>query len=199
MGYTHYFKMPGSASCSDEAWKRLLRDTERIEKYCHDRDVVLFRDFTNLDKPQIGPYVIAFNGGDKGHETFVLSPHPQSSDTLCKTSRKPYDLAVTSVLMRLHHHYPDADINSDGDADDWQPAQDLCRELFGNDTLPPNIRGQYDDDGSFLTRAIVKAKEMYALQTGDREIAIDETVDDSPDDGVWVSARVWVPKSVIEE
>lgn len=50
----------------------------------------------------------------------------------CKTAFRPYDLAVTAVLIAAKHHLGEQiAIRSDGEAAQWTDAQALCDRLFG--------------------------------------------------------------------
>jgi hypothetical protein len=49
----------------------------------------------------------------------------------CKTAYRPYDLAVTAVLISLKHHFPECRISSDGEEKDWLDGKFLCNNLLG--------------------------------------------------------------------
>lgn len=49
----------------------------------------------------------------------------------CKTAYRPYDLAVTAVLIALKHYFPECTISSDGEDKDWLDGQFLCNNLLG--------------------------------------------------------------------
>ncbi len=106
---------------------------------------------------------ISFNGGGwvdvDGHlqrlscETFgldrIVQPREWSEPDergwyfeCCKTRHMPYDLAVTASLVRLAHRFPEGvEVGSDGGPEDWRPAVDLCREVFGHAELPFAVHG----------------------------------------------------------
>ena len=70
-----------------------------------------------------------------GQEVPVM-PDPESIGKVfscCKTAYKPYDLAVTAVLVAAVHHFgKDAFIvSSDGDMEHWFEGVALCQALFG--------------------------------------------------------------------
>jgi len=67
------------------------------------------------------------------HETFVLNRKVKQPDYqknmgksasfgFCKTARKPYDLMVTACLVLYKHHFPEVQISSDGNFEDWSAA-----------------------------------------------------------------------------
>jgi hypothetical protein len=113
-------------------------------------------------RPELSDETVGFNGGgwaevrgrpvDLGGETFRLDRQfePEAWDEpdergwyfeSCKTRQQPYDLAVTASLVRLAHRFPEGvEIGSDGEPEDWQPALDLCREVFGHAELPFPVR-----------------------------------------------------------
>lgn len=49
----------------------------------------------------------------------------------CKTAYRPYDLAVTAVLIALKHHFPKCQVSSDGEDKDWLDGKFLCNNLLG--------------------------------------------------------------------
>lgn len=64
------------------------------------------------------------------------------------------------------------------------------------DALCEKINTIGADNSRHFNEAIGVAEEMYAEASGDREISVyGDNCDDSPDDGVWVNAGLWVPKS----
>jgi len=49
----------------------------------------------------------------------------------CKTAYRPYDLAVTAVLISLKYHFDNIFLESDGKEKDWLDGRILCNNLFG--------------------------------------------------------------------
>jgi hypothetical protein len=49
----------------------------------------------------------------------------------CKTAYRPYDLAVTAVLISFKHYFPEVVIASDGEEKDWLDGKFLCRRILG--------------------------------------------------------------------
>jgi hypothetical protein len=49
----------------------------------------------------------------------------------CKTAYRPYDLTVTAVLIALKHHFPESEVSSDGEAQNWLDGRFVCQQLFG--------------------------------------------------------------------
>lgn len=91
-------------------------------------------------KPAITPEEIIFNGKDaEGYETFHM-PRQDDESRQCddgifgftKTSRMPYDLAVTSALLILKHHLKDKiRVGSDGSIEEWNEAVQLVKKVLG--------------------------------------------------------------------
>ncbi|GAA1577218.1 hypothetical protein GCM10009827_118820 [Dactylosporangium maewongense] len=136
MGYTHSWRYrPGSADYA-AAWPQILTDVTHLLG-------TLQGDAIDLAGPQgyalpiIDPVDgIAFNGAvPEDYECFDLdSPGPDRPVwRFCKTDRRPYDLAVTAVLLRCHQLLPGSFlIGSDGSWDrDWHAARGVVRECFG--------------------------------------------------------------------
>lgn len=81
--------------------------------------------------------------GDCSHESFWLEvnetmPDYQKKDgknlifNFTKTAYKPYDLAVTAVLVILKHHFGDKIlVRSDGDLKDWRDGSMYCQMVLG--------------------------------------------------------------------
>jgi len=113
-------------------------------------------------RPELTSETVGFNGGGwvevdgrpqwLSGETFRIDRQfePEEWDEpdergwyfeCCKTRQQPYDLAVTASLIRLAHRFPEGvEVGSDGGPDEWQPAVDLCREVFGQAELPFPVR-----------------------------------------------------------
>jgi hypothetical protein len=184
MGYPHYFAYDPSAESFVNAWSRMVADSQLIVAYVQTALAVPLADSVGDGDPEITERWIRLNGptaDDLGHESFVIDPSPwkvwdeqaalghvewanceraQLEATgfvtgFCKTARKPYDIAVTTVLLRCRHLAPDAFvIASDGDwkhewqygAMHWHPgcvrcpgSADVVRALFGQiETLACN-------------------------------------------------------------
>lgn len=49
----------------------------------------------------------------------------------CKTAYRPYDLALTAVLIILKHYDNRVRVSSDGEEKDWIDAKFLCNNLLG--------------------------------------------------------------------
>ena len=157
MGYTHYFPRKVSGYSANE-WEQITDAYKQVCAAVAKRGIKLVTNIENphkfledLDKR------IWFNGdGANAHETFVLErrikpdelddwritdDHPFGFD-FCKTQDKPYDLAVTAVLILCEHFAKGVlDIGSDGGVADWEPALVLLEELFPDEdfALPASL------------------------------------------------------------
>jgi len=131
MGYTHYFTTKKNITLNQ--MKSISNDFRKIVPKL---DVKLLHEYDRPDTtPEISEDVIIFNGaGEDGHETFVLD-RTTFDFSFCKTAQKPYDLAVTTCLVIAKHYLKgEIDISSDGGAEDWKQAIDICKkELKIND------------------------------------------------------------------
>lgn len=111
MGYTHYFE---NVKFSDANWKAFKTDVRKLYKTL---DSVIQRESDDKRKPFAGTHEVSFNGvGEEGHETFVMTQENGAFD-FCKTARKPYDLAVCTVLMLASYYCEEGLISSDGICD----------------------------------------------------------------------------------
>lgn len=131
MGYTHYFKQ--NKPVSDEQWNAFEKDAKVVIDHVQNKlGIVLISNDSN--GVIINNERINLNGDesrDLDHETFFLEKDYKEFN-FCKTARKPYDLAVCSLLLLAHEHMNGHhDIGSDGNFDEWQDAMELNAKLFG--------------------------------------------------------------------
>jgi len=132
MGYTHYWRNPSGFPAA--TWKRITKDVRlvlaKLPKDCKIDD-------QNGGVPIINDEMIWFNGvGDGEYETFHLAAGAQTFE-FCKTAMKPYDLAVTAVLLIAKHHHKAFDVSSDGKPEEWAPAKKLVKKVLGYKTKAP--------------------------------------------------------------
>jgi hypothetical protein len=154
MGYTHYWTLPPGDPRYAMRWPGIVEDTRRIVDAVRDLGVVIAGP-DGYRRPVLDLSAgIAFNGdatSDLDYDTFALTAPgfggaPRTE--FCKTGRRPYDLAVTAVLLRCHLLLPDVFlIGSDGEWEhEWLTgavpdatgptagigARRLLADLFGN-------------------------------------------------------------------
>tara|TARA_B100001559_G_scaffold296902_1_gene280314 strand:- start:2568 stop:2981 length:414 start_codon:yes stop_codon:yes gene_type:complete len=91
-------------------------------------------------QPLVDSKYIIFNGiGNNGHETMVLQRDGEGFQ-FCKTAHKPYDRAVTALLILADFHSPNTWlVKSDGAPDDWQEGLELARTVQPECNLPSGI------------------------------------------------------------
>lgn len=141
MGYTHYYCYPPQDPGYARMWPTLVADTEAITERVRQLGIGIAGP-SGHGAPMVNDVWIAFNGEaakNWDYESFVLDP-PGSHRTctpprvwaFCKTGRRPYDLAVTAVLLRAQLLGPALfAIASDGTwHQDWWRARTLVGELF---------------------------------------------------------------------
>ncbi|MET8149119.1 hypothetical protein ACIBSW_39695 [Actinoplanes sp. NPDC049668] len=147
MAYTHYWSVPITHPDYRAAWPRLVGDTARIIDAVRRHGIVIAGPH-GFGRPILNPACdIAFNGdatSDLDGDTFVLpAPPPAAEPTpwlanFCKTSRKPYDAAVTAVLLRARLLLPEVFIlSSDGT---WNRQWRLGARLPGGRRRAPATR-----------------------------------------------------------
>lgn len=108
MGYTHYFR---KLKFSQAGWKNLCDSTSCILRSLPEN--VKVENDNGTDDSMVGA-VIRFNGvGSLAHETFLVEQIERDFE-FCKTNRKPYDLAVCSVLILVSLYAEGGEISSDG-------------------------------------------------------------------------------------
>ena len=166
-------------------------------------------------QPELNDEFVSFNGGGQvevgGHlnrlwcETFHLDrdlggegfPGPDERGwyfECCKTRQMPYDLAVTASLIRLAHRFPEGvEVSSDGGPEDWQPALDICRKVFGDAELPFAVHGApapaatpdrlndlltKRDEGRLAPHEVGELRDLL-----DRDLEVDQAVDSITESG----------------
>jgi hypothetical protein len=137
MGYTHYFNLLDNFEPSKQQVAQAVTLVNALLSNLPQHSNSAGGPFTDVplivqlgendcSPPIVDTNVILFNGvGEFAHETFSfeLSNRSDHGFHFCKTSRKPYDLAVISTLTILKYVFGDGlSIGSDGDADDWESA-----------------------------------------------------------------------------
>lgn len=135
MGYTHYWK---SLKFTPKNWAELQVKTHEVIKNLPSHVKLAF-ECDQEEKPvEISDVMIRFNGiGEKGHETFLLDFASRDFE-FCKTARKPYDLAVCSVLILASLLSESGEISSDGIGSrytdsEWIDAWKFLSNLFPSD------------------------------------------------------------------
>jgi hypothetical protein len=151
VGYTHYFAYDPNAESFITKWPQMVDDARAISTHVQDTLGIRLADGMGDGQPELTERWISLNGPsrrDLGNETFLLDFQPwrvwdeqaalgyqQWAENerrrfeergfvwaFCKTARKPYDISVTSILLRCRHLAPDAFvIGSDGRWEhEWQ-------------------------------------------------------------------------------
>lgn len=141
MGYTHYWENKGHKDDQtnflkvvEEAkllYSKLPEHTDTAGGYSKELPLKLCGG-NGTGEPVISNLEIFFNGDESvglDHETFAVDAHPVSFD-FCKTARKPYDLMVCAVLISMKKHLVNFKYSSDGDAEDWAPAQKFYKSVI---------------------------------------------------------------------
>lgn len=138
MGYTHYwYKQPELPA---KSWAAFIKDvTKLIEFVQKDVGIPLNYEDDVQRVPVIDADLIRFNGiGDDGHETFYFERKGKTERNglcfdFCKTAHKPYDIAVTAVLVAADYHFGDmtVKISSDGSNEEWAAGRNLVERVLG--------------------------------------------------------------------
>ena len=147
MGYTHYYKIP--SKMDKVRFEVLTTDVKIILESAKDLGIELANGHGEEGtEPTVTNDLIIFNGvEDDSHETLYIAREDEEAKenglvfNFCKTARKPYDTIVVAVLVAVKKHFPESEISSDGDMEEFtngsMPDQKggltLCKELFGED------------------------------------------------------------------
>lgn len=156
MGYSHYYSYDLTNPQFHRVWPKIVKDTDRIITRVQDAGIRIGN--SQAGNPHwAGVEFIALDGDSDdlaGEELYIFRkvpptyrPQPRngSINHVIKTGRRPYDLAVTAVLLRCQMLLPAAfAIHSDGAWDEeWlygatgpMPgglgARTVVAELFGD-------------------------------------------------------------------
>jgi len=128
MGYTHYYRVQ---NVPNEAYVSIRKDFETLIPKFTAQNIPL-AGWDGKGEMTVNDEEIRFNGVENdGHETMALGVDTEGFN-FCKTARKPYDLAVTSLLIIASQHLGDLiEVSSDGDLSDWNEAKELCLSALG--------------------------------------------------------------------
>ena len=146
MGYTHY--MTQKKRFPKAEWATIQADVIAVLDAASAAgiaigdshgELILFNHAEAFFDTETGPQCM-FNGlGDDAHETMAFSRDVQPVEwsgqrkgwSFCKTAQKPYDVAVTAVLVYLESVYPQClSVGSDGVPADWQAGLELARKAL---------------------------------------------------------------------
>jgi len=173
MGYTHYVRR--KKKLNKVTFKKFAADVRKIYKASAKREIYLAGGLGKVGtSPKANADTVIFNGMDfsektsgfdGSHETLNIERvvNPQEWHTpdekgryfeFCKTARKPYDLVVVAVLIALKKHFPNAEVSSDGEQDDWENGIKFCQETLGyGDNFSIEIEG-----GGFVENEVKPVK-----------------------------------------
>jgi hypothetical protein len=165
MGYTHYWSVRRADPAFAAAWPTILDDTRRIIAAVRRHGIVVAGP-DGLGRPTIDQHAgIALNGDattDLDAEPFQLDPPLPAAPAgarlrFCKTNAKPYDLAVTAILLRCRLLLPDTvALRSDGDWDThWRDGRAVYGGVtaWGARNLVAALFGPVPDTSPFSTAA----------------------------------------------
>jgi len=110
MGYIHYWYQNRWTSEDREGYEQALPIFRDILHYRYPQ--ILCRSFGTGGRPLVNSRLIQFNGLN-GCDDFLFCNSRRASE-FCNTGMHHYDLAVCEVLLVLHAHCLNLDIESDG-------------------------------------------------------------------------------------
>lgn len=132
MGYTHYWR---HGNIPAEKFFALAQDAKAIIA----QTSVSITGPEGSGKPEFGEGRFGLNGDEAKEEDYESFDFEAYGDgfAFCKTGEKPYDEAVTAILIRAKVHLGDAiEISSDGTWEEWQAGAALREGLFGSAANP---------------------------------------------------------------
>ena len=152
-GYTHYWtwKTPPSV----EKLKAWIEDAREIVA----QSPVPLAGPDGEGVPQFEPTSLSINGAGENdsHEPFIF-PNKDGFN-FCKTQWKPYDVAVTALLIAARDHFSpkELEIGSDGAwGEEWQPGADLYQRALNRTAENPFIdNSSVVEIGSIVSKVIL--------------------------------------------
>ena len=120
MGYTHYWSLKNGIEQS--VWKKFIEGAHQL---------IATADEAGLQiEDNSSDSAIVLNGiGAGAHETFVITCEDVGYN-FCKTAQKPYDTAVTAILIHAKKVFgDDILVTSDGAWFEWQSGQLLYESV----------------------------------------------------------------------
>lgn len=138
MGYTHYWR---NMKFSKSGWNELKGLTKLVISHLPKNVKLAFECDWQTKRPVISDELIRFNGvGENGHETFYFSKEDAENPfNFCKTASKPYDLAVSSVLILASFLCESGVISSDGIGKDYTDSEWIAAWKFLSELLPQTL------------------------------------------------------------
>ena len=134
MGYSSYWTLTQFTEADAAGYLRALPVLRDVAK--RHRTLLVYEHDNSSRRPQVGKHGIHLNGrGQDGHETFYFrlpismttgnTPHDEPAiRDFTKTASKPYDMAVSELLLVLWAYMPHLEIDSDGFAGYLDKAED---------------------------------------------------------------------------
>jgi len=141
LGYTHHWYR--SVLLPPESWGEFLDDARRLVDAAGVRGVPLAGPAAEAGSlPVLTADEVALNGvGADSCESFAIPRVFENPGRLneaglvhdfCKTRHRPYDLAVTAILIAAKRRFGDVfTVTSDGDDPEWADGRELCRTVLG--------------------------------------------------------------------
>lgn len=133
MGYSHYH--PQVRSFKKSEWIDVVKDIGSILSYVENESNIPLANGEGEHRPVFTNDEIVFNGvGEDGHESLIVTRRkPSLSDAgfqFCKTTRKPYDLAVVACLCYLGTVTETHHVTSDGSGQELLLGLELARRAL---------------------------------------------------------------------
>jgi hypothetical protein len=139
MSYTHYFTQ--TRDFTKKQWTEVCENiTEILKDVQHVQGISLANGAGEPGtQPEVNENHIMLNGvGDDAYETLAVNRvrpakerwQARRGTDFCKTARKPYDLAVTTVLSYLSTVEENFSVSSDGCGSDWLAGVEEARRAL---------------------------------------------------------------------
>lgn len=147
MGYTSYWEYkPEAIEDTEKLRKMFSKASKQIKKFC---DFISKNDIKicgglGEGKPIFNESEVWFNGDASqhlDHETFKIY-WSETSNSFCKTNRKPYDVLVCFALLTFAEIFPKEVFNFSSDGtmadEEWQAAVELYESFTDKIAKIPN-------------------------------------------------------------
>lgn len=172
MGYTHYF--PQQKNFTPVQWHNLCTDANQVIQALQTAGLQLESNSDSGLMVNENEGYISLNGvDDDAHETLYLTQDKEDDFSFTKTNRKPYDIAVVSILLLAEHHAPGVlEFSSDGSVENMEKAAKFNAELLG---YAYQLSEDFRSDDLEDTEQLEKACATIALARNEKELLKEKT------------------------
>jgi hypothetical protein len=167
-----------------------INGMEKLPQYASPEEIVAFLRHYDVRTLYLDSQEEFYaNGEDGSHESLYIERVFDTGDycsrddngflfSFCKTAQKPYDIAVTALLIAFVNHFPEAcRLSSDGDREEWEAGLRLAEDALGRSLMiPPEIKTARASWYEYFTTSAAKGYRR-GMEIAQRHLAELEAAD----------------------